>query len=252
MLVPLHFVTEHQRVGAVAVVVAGDAARVEQQLKRPRRLYGGVKPDVYVDFGARSVRAVGGGWGRDVDHGRRGQPDQLDDVFVGVAPVTEEGVAAAAQVERFNVERNLETLKAGHAAVDRPDRQQRPAVPAHVEQLDAAFAVVAIDNGGYGVRAAASGGGGGGDIGDVGEPIPMAQGCRGDLLQRVAPAHPDHMNAIKKGKGVLFTVQVECGDVICVSRQRQRVQMREGGVVVYPKQVDAAPRDGDQGALFAV
>ena len=82
MLARPHFVAEHQRVGAAAVAVAGGAPRVEQQLKRPCNEDGGVEPYVYVDFGAFPVRAVGGGGGGDVGHGRRRQPDQMDCIFM--------------------------------------------------------------------------------------------------------------------------------------------------------------------------
>ena len=95
-----HLVAEHQRVGAAAVVVAGDTPRVEQQLKRPRRQDRGVEPDMYVDFVSRPVRAVRGGGG-DVDHRRRRQPDQLDAVAaVVVYTPADNGVLVASKVER--------------------------------------------------------------------------------------------------------------------------------------------------------
>ena len=114
----LHHVAEYERVGAVAVAVAGNAPRVEQQFERPRRQDGSVEPDVYVDLGARPVHAVSDGRGGDVDHGRRRQPDQLDE-----RAVVDEGVPAAAQVERCDVSRPVGILKAGHAAVRESSRQ---------------------------------------------------------------------------------------------------------------------------------
>ena len=90
-----HHISKHQRVGAVAVAVAGNAPRVEQHLERPRCQYGGIKLDMHVDFSARPVRAVGGSGGGDVDHGRRRQPDQIDAGAVG-----DYGVRYAAQAER--------------------------------------------------------------------------------------------------------------------------------------------------------
>ena len=74
-------VSEHERVGAAAVVVDCRAARVEPQLQRPLRQDGVVELDADVDHGAVAVKVVGG---RRVDAGcgHRRKLDQLRDTPV--------------------------------------------------------------------------------------------------------------------------------------------------------------------------
>ena len=128
-------VPEHQRVGAAAVVVAGRAARVEQQLERPIRQDGGVERDPDVDCRARPVRAAGSRLGGDVCDGRCRRPDQLDAVVVDRG---DKDVGASALAERGDAVRAGELGKAACVVGNRSGGEQGAVAAAHVDKLDAA------------------------------------------------------------------------------------------------------------------
>ena len=138
-LAPFHHIAKHQRVGAVAVAVAGGSPRVEQQLERPRNQDGGVEPDVYVDLGAFPVRAVGGGGGGDVGHGRRRQSEQLDFIVMRIIRGGD-GVSAASQVEQCDVGLDRELPREASGA-RRMLKMPRGLVGPYVEHPKIAYAL---------------------------------------------------------------------------------------------------------------
>ena len=243
-----HLVAEHERVGPVARLVSGRAARVEPDLWRPLDHDGVVELDCDVDLGAEAVRGVGGRRGDAGGERRRRQSCKIQRNVV--TERGRQGIDAAAQGKSVDCQR----WRGSEAASGR----QQGAVPAYADQL-----VVGTPRAYHGVRGAAAAGkvgGNGARAVEIEAGIGVAR--RAGRLQGAVPVHADQLDGallVGRDEGVHCSVQLEgCEAAHAAERQGgvlivgQRVHRLQGAVLVYPDQLDAVVAlRGDEGMLFA-